>query len=216
MPGAIAGPQLGEAAHRLVKNTLNIKFNNASHGFVEQPYQNIHAHHMMNRIRPPGSSGYGKYYGEDTSSHYAHYNNHHGTMNRPRFPNGGQNDRQNFRIQDRSHYQEPLHNVKTGFSALTLEEGARSRSSAMVSPKPPATSSRMPNSGSATYLQHQYVQNIGPPIPPPKWITKAPTVNGVHTRHQEAAYGIAYDKQMKKVYQVKTRHPQDVPEHGDQ
>lgn len=209
---------MGEAAHRLVKNTLNIKLNNVSHGWLEQPYQNIPGHHSMNRHRPAGSSGYGKHYGEDTSSYYGHYNNHQGIMSRPRFPissSGGHNDRQNFRTQDRSHYQEQFHNVKTGFSAMTMEEGVRSRSSGMVSPVSPGMLTRVPSSGTATNLQHQFVQNAGPPIPPPNWITKAPAMTGIHTRHQEAACGTASEKQVKKVYQVKTRQVQDMPEHGD-
>ncbi|KAK4282868.1 hypothetical protein QN277_014194 [Acacia crassicarpa] len=211
VPGAIAGPQLGEAAHRLVKNSLNIKLNNASHGLLEQPY------HAMNRHRAAGSSGYGKYYAEDASNYYGHYSNHQGFISRPRFPissNGGQNDRQNFRIQDRSQYQEQFHNTKTGFSAMTAEEGVRSRSSTMGSYRPPAILSGAPSSGSASNLQH--VQNMGPPIPPPKWITtNAPVLNGIHSRHHEAAHGITSDKQMKKVYQVKTRHTQNMPEQGD-
>ncbi|KAI4350037.1 hypothetical protein L6164_010564 [Bauhinia variegata] len=212
VPGAIAGPQLGEAAHRLVKNTLNIKLN-MSPGLLEQPFQNIPGHHTTNRFRSPGPSGYGKYYGEETSYNNGPYNNHQG---RPRFPissNIGQNDRHYFRIQDRSQYQENFHNVKGGFSALTMEEGARS---AVASKPPPMMLPRTPNSGIATNLSQHFVQNIGPPIPPPKWITKEPAMNGMYVRHQEGGFGGVYDKQVKKVYQVKTRHPQDMSEYGDQ
>ncbi|KAI4301887.1 hypothetical protein L6164_035124 [Bauhinia variegata] len=218
VPGAIAGPQLGQAAHRLVKNTLNIKLNNTSPGLLEQPFQNIRGHHTTNRLRSPGPSGYGKYYGEDTSYNYGPYNNHQGMMNRPRFPfssNGGQNDRHNFRIQDRSQYQEQLQNVKAGFSGLTVEEGTRSRSSSVSKP-PTMMLARTPNSGPATNLPHQFVQNMGPPIPPPKWITKEPAMNGMYIRPQEGGSGGVYDKQVKRVYQVKTRHPQDMPEYGGQ
>ena len=219
IPGAIAGPQLGEAAHRLVKNTLNIKSNNTSPGLLEQPFQHIPGHHTSNRVRSPGPSAYGKYNGDDTSSYYGNYNNHPGMMSRPRFPfssNGGQNERQNFRIQDRSQYQEQFHNMKAGFSAVTME-GVRSKAAGVGAPKSPITMlSRQPNSGPTPNIQHQFVQNIGPPIPPPKWITKAPAVNGIYVRHQETSMGGAYDKQTKKVYQVKMRHPQDMPEYGEQ
>ncbi|KAJ1385164.1 Zinc finger, CCHC-type, partial [Sesbania bispinosa] len=216
VPGAIAGPQLGEAAHRLVKNSLNIKMNNISHGLSEQ----LPGHHAMNRLRSGVSSGSGKYYGEDTSGYYGHYYNHQGIITRPRYPttsNGGHNDRQNFRTQDRSQYHEQFHNVKTGFYALTMDDGVRPRSSAMPSPKTPIVMlSRPPNSGQTANVQQQFVQNIGPPIPPPNWITKAPDTNGIYARHQEAALGGAYDKHMKRVYQVKTRQPQDLPEFGNQ
>lgn len=193
VPGAIAGSQLGEAAHRLVKNTLNIKSNNTSHGLLEQPP----VHHTMNRHR---SAEYGKYYGENTSGYYGQYN-HHG-ITRPKY--GGQNDRQNLKIQDRLHNQEQFHNTKSEFVALTMEEGERPRSS------------RLPNSRPVTNLQPQFMQNMDPSIPPPKWMTRTPPMNGMHTRHQEAALGPAtHDKQTKKVYQVKTRQP-DTPEYGKQ
>ena len=170
----------------------------------------------MNRLRPAGPSASGKYYGEDTSGYYGHYYNHQGIITRPRYPissNGGQSDRQNFRIHDRLQHHEQFHNVKTGFSALTMEEGVRPRS---LAPKSPAMMLlRPPNSGPTSNMQHQFVQNMGPPIPPPKWITKAPDTNGVYTRHQEVGLGGAYDKQIKKVYQIRTRQPQDMPEHGN-
>ncbi|XP_061374957.1 5'-3' exoribonuclease 4-like isoform X1 [Gastrolobium bilobum] len=203
LPAAIAGIQLGEAAHRLVKNTLNIKLNNTTH-LLEQPP----VRHTMNGLSA-GPSGYGKYYGEITNGYNGQYNPH-GIMTGPRYPissNGGKDDRQNFRIRDRSQHQEQFHNVKTGFSALTMEEGVR------------PGSSRLPNSRHTTNLQPQFVQNMGPPIPP-KWITKAPPMNGMYTGQQEATLGAAaYHKHTKKVYQVyqvKTGQPQDTPEYGNQ
>ncbi|TKY61413.1 5'-3' exoribonuclease 4 [Spatholobus suberectus] len=216
VPGTMAGPQLGEAAHRLVKNSLNIKSNNTPYGSPEQ----LAGHHAMNRLRSAGPSGSGKYYGEDTSGYYGQYYNHQGIINRPRYPvssNGGHYDKQNFRIQDRSQHHEQYYNGRTGLYTLTMEEGPRPRPYAVPSPKTPAVMlSRPPNSGPTTNLQHQFVQNMGPPIPPPKWITKAPDTNGIYARHQEAALGGAYDKHTKKVYQVKTRQPQDMSEYGNQ
>ncbi|XP_057425377.1 5'-3' exoribonuclease 4-like isoform X2 [Lotus japonicus] len=200
VPGAIAGPQLGDAAHRLVKNTLNIKLNNTSRGFLEQPP----AHHTTNRFRAAGPSRYERYDGENTNGYYGQPN-HHGVMARPRYPftsNGGQNDRHNFRTQFRSQHQEQSYNVKAGFSALTMEEGVRPRSS------------RLPNSGPIN-LEPRFVQNMGRPVPPPKWITKAPPANEMYSRHQEAASGaVPYDKQTK-AYQVKKQEPQDTPDCGN-
>lgn len=210
VPGAMAGLQLGEAAHRLVKNSLNIKSNNIPYGLPE---------HATNRLRSAGSSGSGKYYGEDTSGYYGQYYNHQGMMTRPRYPvsNGGHYDKQNFRTQDRSQHYEQYQNGRTGFYNLTMEEGARPRPYAVPSPKTPMVMlSRPPNSGPTTNHQHQFMQNMGPPIPPPNWITKAPETNGIYARHQEAAFGGVYDKHMKKVYQVKTRQSQDMPEYGNQ
>lgn len=215
VPGAIAGPQLGEAAHRLVKNSLNIRWNNnTSHGSPEQAQ-------AINRLRSAGPSGSGRYYGDDASGYYGNYYNHQGIINRPRYPfssNGGQNDRQNFRIQERAQqYHEQFHNMKTGFHALSMEDGVRPRPSATPSPKTtPMILSRQPNSAPTTNLQPQFVQSMGPPIPPPKWFTKAPDTNGIYVRHQESALGGTYDKNLKKVYQVKTRQSQDMPEYGNQ
>lgn len=202
LPGAITGFQLGEAAHRLVKNTLNIKWNNTSHVRTEQPP----VRHTVNRFQSTGPSGYGTYYGENTNIYNEEYN-HHGVMTRHRYPvssNGGHIDRQNFRIQDRSRYQEQLQNVNNGFSSLTMEEGSRPRSSRPSISRP------------ATNFEPRYVQNAGPPTPPPKWNAKAP-INGIYTRHQEATYGaVPRDKPVKKVYQVKTRLPQETPDSGNQ
>lgn len=199
LPGAITGFQLGEAAHRLVKNSLNIKLNNT---LAEQPP----VRHTVNRFQSAGPSGYGTYSRENTNSHYGEYN-HHGVMTRHRNPvssNGGHIDRHNFRIQDRSRHQEQLQKVNNGFSSLTMEEGSRS------------TPSRQSTSRPTTNFEPRYVQNTGPSIPHPKWNTKAP-INGIYTRHQETAYGaVPHDKPVKKVYQVKTRLPQETPDCGNQ
>ncbi|KAL5712627.1 5'-3' exoribonuclease 4 [Ranunculus cassubicifolius] len=59
---AMSGPHLGEASHRLLRNTLQIKPSTSSTGLMDQPYQ-YHQHvpnntHMVNRTRPAGPSGY--------------------------------------------------------------------------------------------------------------------------------------------------------------
>ncbi|KAJ7973445.1 5'-3' exoribonuclease [Quillaja saponaria] len=225
VPGAIAGPQLGEVAHRLVKNTLGIKSSDIAHGQLEQPSRDIPSNHAINRLRPAGPSGYGRNFGEDTSYYHGRYNYHQGqgVTSRPRFPfssNGGQGDGQNFRIKDKSQYQEQCHNFRTGFSALTTEENVRFRPPAVGSPKPPPMMpARMPNSGHPANINQQFVQNFGsPPTPPPKWLNQAPAANGrLHIRHQEPVPGGGlYDRHVKKVYQVKSPLLQDMPECGDQ
>ncbi|WJX19421.1 5'-3' exoribonuclease 4 [Trifolium repens] len=214
VPGAITGSQLGEAAHRLVKNSLNIKWNNTSHGLLEQPPHR----HTTNRFQSAGPSGYGKYYGENTNSYHGEHN-HHSIMARDRYPissNGGQMDRRNFRIQDRSRHQEQFQNVKSGFSALTMEEGSRPKPSRLPSSGPPTNIEIQfvqntgpprppPTSGPPTNIEPQFMQNTGPPRPPPNWNNKA-SMNGMYTRRQE----VPHHKQVKKVYQVKTRLPQET------
>jgi hypothetical protein len=130
-------------------------------------------------------------------------------------------DRRNFRIQDRSRHREQFQNVKSGFSALTMEEGSRPKPSRLPSsgpqanieirfvqntgpPRPP------PTSGPPTNIEPRFMQSTGPPRPLPNWNNKAP-MNGTYTRRQDAAFGaVPHHKQVKKVYQVKTRSPQET------
>ncbi|KAI6683794.1 hypothetical protein NL676_029707 [Syzygium grande] len=58
VPGAMVGPMLGEAAHRLVKSTLNIKLNNnQSSGILEPPRnRNFPVYYAVNRPRPAAPS----------------------------------------------------------------------------------------------------------------------------------------------------------------
>ncbi|XP_022719209.1 5'-3' exoribonuclease 4 isoform X2 [Durio zibethinus] len=237
VPGAIVGPQLGEAAHRLVKNTLNIKSNGSSSGLLEQPslfnissnYTSIRPrpagpsgyergffddpnHYYINRPRAAGASVYERGYG-DGPNYYGRYN--HPQMGNPRHPssNGmqvrnnfssnGMQVRNNFRAQDRLQDQEHYHDLRTGMSALTSEGSTRGRAHAEVS-------LRMPNSGYSQNLDQRSEQNTGAlPTPPNKWIIKPVNVNtGTFLRQENASSG-AYEKQVKKVYQIKTR-PQEM------
>lgn len=212
VPGAIAGSLLGEAAHRLVKNTLNIKTYNSSSGYSEQPTrQNFSGNYAVNRPRPAGPSGYQRGITEDPNSYNGHYNNFQGMMARPRFhpvSNGLQGERQNLRSQDRSQHLEQ-------FRTLTIEGSARTRPPAAASPwLPTVMSSGMPNLGNSTEVSNQFVQSMAaPPTPPPKWINRAPGVNGgMYGRQQETS---PYDKQVKKVYLAKTRSPHDASDSGN-
>ncbi|XP_017977359.1 PREDICTED: 5'-3' exoribonuclease 4 isoform X1 [Theobroma cacao] len=229
VPGAIVGPQLGEAAHRLVKNTLNIKSNGSSSGWGEQPpifnisnnYSSIRPrpagpsgyergffddpnHYYSSRPRPAGPPGYERGYG-DNLNYYGQYNNPQGIMGNPRHPssNGMQSIRNNFRAQDRLQNQERHHDLGTAMSALTLDGSAKGRAHVEMS-------SQMPNSGYPQNLGHRSEQNSGAlPKPPTKWINKPVNVNTGTYLKQENASSVAYEKQMKKVYQIKTR-PQEM------
>ncbi|XP_021669353.2 5'-3' exoribonuclease 4 isoform X2 [Hevea brasiliensis] len=168
VPRGIAGPLLGEAAHRLVKNTLNIRPNGSSSRYFEQPpYRNIPGNPMFNRPRPAGPSGNERSYNYDPNYYYGHYGNQQGLMSNPRFSpisNGMPGNRHNFKTQDRVQYPEQYHDIKSGISALTVEENVRSR-------PPVVILQRVPNTGSNSNMHHQVEQNIGPlPSPPTKWI----------------------------------------------
>ncbi|XP_055835071.1 5'-3' exoribonuclease 4 isoform X1 [Solanum dulcamara] len=242
VPGAIAGTSLGEAAHRLLKNTLNIKPGGTNFGVLDQSYsRNFPGNHVLNRPRPAGPSGYeGGFY--DQMSHRNLSPNH-----RPRFPGPAgrasgffedptyfpcnfmprgesgnpryapspyelQNTRQNFRMQDRHSYQDQYYSMRNEMSVLTIESGARSM--------PYSTVARMPNFGQLSNVcpPPPFTQNVGPlPSPPLQWINKpARGATVMHLKHQETSKGTAYDKQVKQVYQIKSRPTQSsqVPEYN--
>ncbi|KAA8536954.1 hypothetical protein F0562_029432 [Nyssa sinensis] len=194
VPGAISGPLLGEAAHRLLRNTLNVKPNYTHSGLLEKtPYRNSQSNHVINKPRPAGPSGYERGSGEDQTYYHGKYNSPRGMVGNPRFPISPfelQGYKQNFKSPDRYLYQEQYQHLRSGMSGLTIEDGARTRQHAVMSPK-------MPNSGQLVNMRPQLVQNIGPlPSPPPKWINKA-TIGNAGT------LATTYEKQVKKVYQVK-------------
>lgn len=205
--GAITGPQLGEAAHRLVKNTLNLKSNDSHSGLWEQPpSRNSPGSYPVTRSRPAGPSGYERGFRQDPNAYCDNYFTPQGHMGRPRFPVS--NGTQNFRTPDRTHNQEQHRNMRAGMSALTMEDNVRARSPALMSP-------RMPNSGTSSNTFRQFLQNTSAlPAPPPKWIDKAVTANGgMYIGRQET---ILHDRQAKKAYQIKTRTPPDSMNHGEQ
>ncbi|KAI6706823.1 hypothetical protein NL676_009785 [Syzygium grande] len=76
VPGAMVGPMLGEAAHRLVKSTLNIKLNNnQSSGILEPPRnRNFPGYYAVNRPRPAAPSGYERGFSEDTHQYHGNHN----------------------------------------------------------------------------------------------------------------------------------------------
>ncbi|KAI6687761.1 hypothetical protein NL676_024589 [Syzygium grande] len=76
VPGAMVGPMLGEAAHRLVKSTLNIKLNNnQSSGILEPPRnRNFPGYYAVNRPRPAAPSRYERGFSEDTHQYHGNHN----------------------------------------------------------------------------------------------------------------------------------------------
>ncbi|KAK3020390.1 hypothetical protein RJ639_046123, partial [Escallonia herrerae] len=186
VPGAISGSLLGEAAHRLLKNTLNIKPNGTSSGVLEQmSYRNSAGNHVVYRPRPAGPSGYEKGFFEDPNSFHGHHPR--GVMDTPRFAgphNEFQGNRLNFRAQERTLYEEQYNNLRNGMSNMAIEGAIRTRSPAVMA-------LRMPNSGQVLNTRHQFVQNVAPPpSPPTRWISKFSAGNSGMN-----------EKQVKKVYQ---------------
>lgn len=208
MPGAIAGFILGEAAHRLVKNTLNIKPTGSPSGMLESsPSRNVPGYYTVNRPRPAGPSGYeGGFF--DDSSYHGCCNSSQGITGVPRFSpssNGVQGQRNNLKTQDRLYHQEQYQDLRTGMSALSMEETVRSRAH--------ADPQRMPNSGYSPNRRNQFVQNTGVlPSPPTKWINRPANGNGGMYYRQEGNSGGVYEKQVKKIYQVKAQGSSETPD----
>lgn len=231
--GAISGPTLGGAAYRLVHNTLNIKSNHTDYGISEQAaYRNANGNHVANKPRPAGPLGYER--GSSNGTSYHNSSNHqqnkprtsgqsgydrgagrnvegrgywddpnflHGKFN-PRGPMEGARyglssnnvqNRQNFKMQPS---QEQYHDLKNGIYNLTIEDGV---------------GTRPPNSGQMPNPHQQLAQNMGPiPSPPPNWIGRPAGGNDVMYFYQQQTLTAAgNERQLKKVYQVKTKAPQN-------
>lgn len=190
VPGAIHGPQLGQAAHRLLKNTLNIKHTDSSPGLLDHmPYWNHPGNHMFNRPRPAGPTGYERGYYDDTNSHYLHHLRPRTIiMNGPRSPYENRGNRYNVRAEDRLSYREDNHDLVTAMSNLTVD-GSRSKALAQMRPRMQNNAGNMPNP------QNNPVQNgVQLPSPPVKWI---------NFRQQETSP----QNQFRQVYQVRSEKP---------
>ncbi|KAI6678354.1 hypothetical protein NL676_039150 [Syzygium grande] len=76
VPGAMVGPMLGEAAHRLVKSTLNIKLNNSQSSCILEPPRNrkFPGYYAVYRPRPTALSGYERGFSEDAHQYHGNHN----------------------------------------------------------------------------------------------------------------------------------------------
>ncbi|XXG42674.1 hypothetical protein AAC387_Pa01g2896 [Persea americana] len=212
VPGAISGPLLGEAAHRLLKNSLQI-YSNGS-GLLDPPYRNS-PNIMNNRPRPAGPSGYERGFTQDYLLAHDHYpRGNPNSRSGPPFNEVQVGNRQNLRMEERLPLQERYHNLRSGFSNMTIEEGSRFRhQTGMMQP-------RMPNtSGFNQMYPHQHPQTTGPPPrPPANWIGKPVMTTGnaamYHRQEMFSPGGGGNEKQVRMVYQAKTRSPQNLSDSG--
>lgn len=186
VPGAIGGPQLGEAAHRLLANTLNIKHRNP-HQSRNSPSNTF----MSPRPRPAGPTGYERGYYDDMNHNHRHQNAPRGVAIGPRFPHSDpRNQNLNHLIKNNSPHREQHRDLRDAVATMGLEDG-RARPWAQNRP-------RAPNGSFPTSQQnHNFVQNRNPP--PVKWFNRGPGGGGNY-RQQEAS-----SVQAKQIYQVKTR-----------
>ena len=166
------GPQLGEAAHRLVKNTLNIRHSDSSPGYLEHmPHRDHPGNYMFHRPRPSGPTGYGRGYYDDTNYYYRHHNVPRTMHNGPRLPCEMRGSRHNVMDKDRSRHPEDYRDLGTAMSNLRLE-GSGNRQSAPMRPMMQTSPGQMRNP------QYKSVQNGSRlPSPPVKWVNRPETGN---------------------------------------
>ncbi|KAI4338662.1 hypothetical protein MLD38_023692 [Melastoma candidum] len=182
VPGTIAGPMLGEAAHRLVKNSLNWKNNNPSPGLLEPPgYRNYPGNYAVNRPRPSGPSGYGRGFFDDSYQYPANgsYISPQATIASSRngvSSSGMQGNRQNIRTLDNLQHHDPYRSLRNGMSSLSVEETVR------IKPPNAVDCQKISGHVQPSLPLDQVIQNIGMPPPPPmKWIKKEKVGNGTVT-----------------------------------
>lgn len=158
---AVSGPHLGAAAHRVLKNTLQLKANNS--GLLDRPYRN--ALQAVYKARPTGPLGHKRSFVQDLN-HY-HWSNH-----KPRdFPNSRsvQNfnevecSRQNLRIQERLDSENQQQNIYVGMSNLRIEE----QENCQQRPK-------MPDDKFLSNRQQPILNGPPLPLPPTNWIRRQP------------------------------------------
>lgn len=232
VPGGISGPSLGEAAHRLLKNTLNIKSNGSYAAGVkeENTYLNAPGIHTPNRPRPAGPSGYGKGFHEQinyrspmgyslsnrprsgVSSGYGAF------IEDPRFnyyahenPRSIVGDQRCSVSANETHGNR--HNYRAQFRCSSQEQhqylrdgvsGLTIEGNGRLKANITTLSPRMPNSSQSHNTRPQIMQNfVALPSPPTKWISRPSTGTS-------SAAGLDKQAQVKKVYQIKSRSTQNL------
>ncbi|KAK4799040.1 hypothetical protein SAY86_024405 [Trapa natans] len=133
VPGAIAGTYLGEAAHRLIKNTLNIKsnINNAASGWNEHPPRNSPGNNGLNsrpRLRGPSSYERGYHVENYDQYHLVNYNYSQRTSGgyvNPSPSNGSYRSGQNGYPTHERQFQEQYQVIRNGMYNLRVEDSGR-------------------------------------------------------------------------------------------
>ncbi|VAI37926.1 unnamed protein product [Triticum turgidum subsp. durum] len=118
--GALTGSVLGEAAHRLLKNSLQIK-SGSSAGLLHVPY-GAAPYGPGNRARPSGPLGYER--GFVDNPYHAHMSRS-APNPRPQFFGEAQPNRQNVRILERPNNRNHDGGIHSGMSKMTIQDGPR-------------------------------------------------------------------------------------------
>ncbi|XP_042447595.1 5'-3' exoribonuclease 4-like [Zingiber officinale] len=163
--GALSGHLLGEAAHRLVKNSLQIRSNNNA-GLLDLAYRNGPT--FGSKVKPTGPLGYERGYESPNYYQYSNSGMQGFSNSRPKI-HDTQFSKQNTRMPEssNSHGQSSYSNtgIVPDVSQLRLENGPKQQPQI-----------RMQNPGFSA-PQQQSILDGGPPppFPPMNWIDKQMT-----------------------------------------
>ncbi|CAL4944836.1 unnamed protein product [Urochloa decumbens] len=222
--GALSGSLLGQAAHRLVKNSLQIKSGSAA-GLLDMPYRGA-PYGPGNRPRPAGPLGYERGFVD---------NSNHAQMSRsvpnshPQFFGDTQANRQPMRILERPNSRSHEAGIRASMSKLTIHEAPRPHQNNRVQnsgywpnqPHPnhyagPPPQRPMQNISftpqrpmqnisftpqrpfqTGGFPQQRPVNGVPPPLPPSNWIGKQPSggPTGVPAKHDPRT---APERQLKQ------------------
>lgn len=208
VPNAISGPLLGEAAHRLLKNTLQISNNGPrvsqfSYG-SSRAYdpQERNGSSFLNRPRPIGPSGYEQGFGPSFSQNRDTNRNSRDFYGRSSSRSAStyfdvQDIRQGSRTQDR-HFRPQFTNIQAEMSALSIH----GRQEVVYQPRP-GMFVRASNPGFQTNRQPA-PSTYPPPPPPTKWVAKtAATVPPAETTSDDGMD----NRSVKKGYRAPLNMP---------
>lgn len=197
--GALSGSVLGEAAHRLVKNSLQIK-SGSSAGLLDMPYRGA-PYGPGNRPRPAGPLGYERGFVDNP---YLAHMSRSAPNPRPQFFGEAQTNRPNVRILERPNTRSHDGGINSGMSKLAIQDGPRMHQNnrtqnsgyfpnqphpnnyAGFPPQRPMQNTNftpqrpVQNAGlsqqrpvqNAGFLHQQPVNGVPPPLPPSTWIGK--------------------------------------------
>lgn len=198
VPGAISGSFLGEAAHRLLKNTLQVK-SNGGPGLMG-------VNHAADTPPRNRFSGYSAYEGGFARAHnngsgaYGHQAMLHQSRSAPVF-HDTQSHQANNRYQNRPAYPQNRQYLREKMANMSLGEGMRAHPSAANA------ESRMP----PVKVQHHIRNTSRPPLPPTNWIDQPMSGNsGVYKKHGTGPQG-GFHKEVRKIYQPRTKQNGTLP-----
>ncbi|KAJ4744778.1 5'-3' exoribonuclease 2 [Rhynchospora pubera] len=203
--GALSGYLLGEASHRLIKNSLQIKPSSSTAGLLDMPFRGGPRGPANSRPRHAGPYGYAE---ENTHNHYVPYHGYtnHNSNSNPRTGQSSHNPQsyqQNVRFQERPNY-----HIQEGMSRMTLSQQHNRAPNAAHS----GYGARASGYETISFRQAvppEQVRNPGmsPPYPPNNWIGR-PERKGYNGGGSSRG-GLSEKRtspQVMKVYRVKSQN----------